>query len=83
MANTTQTTKRKNIGQPEIMVAQTIIGRDSVTICLPKSILSQVNMNAGNSFFCITNGVIQISGDVPSAVMPPLVLDESSYVPHA
>jgi hypothetical protein len=74
--------KVKKIGQPEIMVAQTIIGRDCVTFSLPKSILAHVNIGGDKSFFCITNGVIQISGDIPIAVMPAMTLTEDSFMPQ-
>ena len=76
------TLNKNKIGQPIIMVAETIIGRDCVTFSLPKSILNQVNIDSNKSYFCITNGVIQISGDAPNAVIPPLVLSEDSYIPQ-
>ena len=74
--------KKQKIGQPEIMVAQTSIGRDSVVIAFPKAILSQMNLANGDTFFCITNGVAQVSGQIPNAVMPPMILDEDAFVPQ-
>lgn len=73
---------RKNIGQPDIMVAETIIGKDVVTFSLPKSVLAQVNIASGRSFFCITNGIIQISGDVPNAHIPVMALTEDAFIPQ-
>lgn len=74
--------KKKKIGQPEIMVAETIIGRDAVTFSLPKSVLSQVSLNGKQAFFCITNGIIQISGDVPAATMPVMVMNDDAFMPQ-
>ncbi len=72
----------KKIGQPEIMVGEAIIGRDCVTFALPKTILSQITLNSKQVYFCLTNGVIQISGEVPAAAMPITVLDEASFMPQ-
>jgi hypothetical protein len=74
--------KSKRIGQPEIMVAETVIGRDCVTFSLPKRILSQISLNSNQAYFCVTNGVIQISGDIPAAQMPIMVLSEESFLPQ-
>ena len=74
--------KRKNIGQPEIMVAETTIGKDNVTFSLPKSILNDINLDK-QSYFCITNGIIQISGEVPSATIPIMSLNEDSFMPQS
>lgn len=73
---------KKKIGQPEIMVAETNIGRDCVTFSLPKSILSQMSLNGKQAYFCVTNGIVQISGDVPAAAMPIMVLNEEAFLPQ-
>ena len=70
------------IGQPEFRIAETTIGRDCVTFSLPKNVLSQIDLDGKNAFFCITNGIIQISGAVPAATMPMIVLTEESFAPQ-
>ena len=77
------TPKRKNnIGQPEIMVAEMAIGRDCVTFAFPKSILAQVSTNGKQVFYCVTGGIVQISGNVPSATMPAFALADDDFVPQ-
>jgi hypothetical protein len=72
----------KSIGQPEIMVAETQIVRDAVVISFPKSILNKVPIENGRAFFCVTNGVLQVSGKVPSAVMPMAVISDEGFMPQ-
>lgn len=74
--------KRKINGQPQIMVAETVIGRDCVTFSLPKSILSEVPLANGKAYFCVTNGIVQISGEVPCATMPVFAANDDSFVPQ-
>jgi hypothetical protein len=75
-------TKQK-IGQPEIMVAQTNISRDAVTITFPKSILLHTDITNGVTYFCMTNGVLQVSGDKPVAEIPMLTLEDEAFIPQS
>jgi hypothetical protein len=74
---------KTRIGQPEIMVAQTNISRDAVTITFPKSILMQTNIENGVTYFCLTNGILQVSGEKPAAEIPVLTLADEAFMPQS
>ena len=72
---------KRMIPQPRIQTAPIHIGKEFLTIRLPKSVLQQTNFGGEVAYFTVTNGVVQISGQIPNVVIPALTLNASAFMP--
>jgi hypothetical protein len=81
-------TKPKSKTPPKV-VASTFfqspikICSNKVIISLPKEILEEVNLNGGNAYWGIVNGVLQICGEQPRITIPLLSLKETTFTKNS
>ena len=74
----------KKNGQPIVAKANvSVVNKDTVTISFPRSALMETNIDEGDAFFTVTNGVVQVSGQIPTSVIPALILEEDAFVPQS
>jgi hypothetical protein len=75
--------KKKSNQQTKVFKAPVTIGRETVTITLPKSVIDYINIGKNNEiFWAPVGGVIQISGTQPHLIIPMATIDEHSFMPH-
>lgn len=75
-------TKKKTNKQTKVFKAPIEVGRENVTITLPKSVMEYINVENDEIFWAPVGGVIQISGTQPHLIIPMVTIDEHSFVPH-
>ena len=76
--------KKKTKQQTKVFKAPVTVGRENVTITLPKSVMDYINIDGEKNevFWAPVGGIIQISGTQPHLIIPMATIDEHSFVPH-
>lgn len=72
--------KAKN--QVRVFKAPCEVGRDSVTVTFPKSVVDYINIDGNEIYWAPVSGVIQVSGTQPHLVIPMMTVGDDSFVPQ-
>jgi hypothetical protein len=77
----TKSVKRKVLMPGKFCAAPVTIGRNFITIKLPKKVAEYFELNKPEIFWSAIDGVIQLSGSQPHMVIPMMSVDTSKFIP--
>ncbi len=74
--------KTKIFGKARVFRAPVTVGRENITVTLPKKLIDYLNLKDGEVFWSPVNGVVQISGMPPHMIIPMMTVDEDGFIPQ-
>lgn len=74
--------KKTKSNKSQIFKAPVEVGRDTIKIEFPKSVVDYININGDEIYWAPVNGVIQICGTQPHMVIPMLTIDDKTFLPQ-
>ena len=77
----TKSVKRKVLMPGKFYATPVTIGRNFITIKLPKKVAEYFELNKPEIFWSAIDGVIQLSGSQPHMVIPMMSVDTSKFIP--
>lgn len=71
-------------GKIRVFKAPMEVGRESVTIVLPREVLDYIKADEDGAelYWSPVNGVIQISGEQPHMIIPMISINEDEFLPQ-
>jgi len=72
----------KTFGKARVFRAPVTVGRENITITLPKKLIDYLDLQDGEIFWSPVNGVVQISGTQPHMIIPMITVDEDTFLPQ-
>lgn len=70
-------------GKQRVFKAPVTVGKESITITLPKKVIEYLNLTEREVFWAPVSGVLQISGQLPHMVIPMITITEHEFVPQS
>jgi len=79
---TKQKKQKAEFGKRRVFKAPATVGKDTVTVTLPKKVAEYLNLDNNEIFWAPVNGVIQMSGQLPHMVIPMMTVSEDGFEPQ-
>jgi hypothetical protein len=74
---------KKNVLMPgKFFAAPVTIGRNCITVKLPKKVAEYFDLNKPEIFWSAIDGVIQLSGSQPHMVIPMMSVNTCKFIPQ-